>query len=916
MKMKKLKQKRDSKLEERVSGQWPGATDHWPLTKMQSVNQIRSAFLDYFDGKGHEVIKSSPLVPHNDPTLMFTNAGMVPFKDVFTQNETRPYKRATSSQKCVRAGGKHNDLDNVGYTARHHTFFEMLGNFSFGDYFKEGAIEYAWEFLTKTVGISKEKLLVTVYHTDDEAFNLWKKIAGLPESKIIRISTNDNFWSMGDTGPCGPCSEIFFDHGDKIPGGPPGSTDQDGDRFIEIWNLVFMQYEQLASGERINLPAPSIDTGMGLERVAAVLQGVHDNYDIDLFKSLIEASKQLTRNNDPAQMASHRVVADHLRSTSFLLADGVMPSNEGRGYVLRRIMRRAMRHARQLGAKGPMLYKLVPGLVKEMGEAYPELVRAQSLITEILKLEEERFGQTIDRGLKLLDEETSSMGGGTLAGDVAFKLYDTYGFPLDLTIDILRTKNIKVDEAGFTAAMLEQKTRARAAWKGSGAKATDEIWFDIREANGATEFLGYEANSTQAQVVVLVKDGKPVQKAGVGEEVAVVLNQTPFYGESGGQQGDYGLILGQGEGSSLEMQISDTQKYLGALHVHIGKITKGLIIVGDTVQAEVDMVRRRKLVANHSATHILHSVLRKVLGDHVTQKGSLVAEDRLRLDISHPKALSAEELAQVEVEVNRIIRHNSEAVTLVMPPEDAIKQGAMALFGEKYGDEVRVVSMGEKDDSGVNYSVELCGGTHVKRTGDIGLFKIISESAIAAGVRRVEATTGEAALTYINSREKTLTEIAAKLKVSPDAIISRVENLMDERKKLEKELADARKTAAMGGVSGGAAEQEEINGIAFIGKSFIDMPPKDLRDIASDLQKQISSGVVVVASSFEGKGSIIITISDDLTTKISAVELVKISAEILGAKGGGGKPNFAQTGGPNGDKVGEAIEAIKKALAG
>lgn len=879
---------------------------------MQSVNQIRTSFLEYFSGKGHQPVASSPLVPHNDPTLMFTNAGMVQFKDVFTQNETRSYKRAASSQKCVRAGGKHNDLDNVGYTARHHTFFEMLGNFSFGDYFKDGAIEYAWEFLTKVAGLPKEKLLVTVYHNDDEAFGLWKKIAGLPEDRIIRISTNDNFWSMGDTGPCGPCSEIFFDHGDKIAGGPPGSPEQDGDRFIEIWNLVFMQYEQLASGERINLPAPSIDTGMGLERLAAVLQGEHDNYDIDLFKTLISASQNLTKNTDPAHSASHRVVADHLRSMSFLLADGVMPSNEGRGYVLRRIMRRAMRHARQLGAREPMIYKLVPSLVHEMGEAYPELKRAQSLITEIVKLEEERFGQTIDRGLKLLDEETASVSkGGTLSGEVAFKLYDTYGFPLDLTVDILRAKNMSVDEAGFASAMEEQKSRARAAWKGSGAKATDEIWFDIKEQNGATEFLGYKVSNAQAQIVALIKDGKQVASVSGGEEVSVVLNQTPFYGESGGQQGDYGVILANG----VEIQVADTLKVLGAIHVHVGKVTKGSVKIGDTVEARIDSARRLRLVANHSATHILHAVLRKVLGDHITQKGSLVAEDRLRFDISHPKALSAEEIAQVEAEVNRIIRQNSEAVTKVMPPEEAIKQGAMALFGEKYGDEVRVVSMGF-GESDVNYSVELCGGTHVKRTGDIGLFKIVAESAIAAGVRRVEAMTGEAAVDYLNAREKILIDLASKLKVAPDVLVSRVEGLQAECKKLEKDVADARKAAAMGGGSGGGVQKEDINGVAFMAKSFADMPPKDLRDLAGDLQKQIGSGVVAVASSFEGKGSIIITVSDDLTAKVSAVDLVKISAEILGAKGGGGKPNFAQTGGPNGDKTADAIEAIRKALAG
>lgn len=885
---------------------------------MQSVNNIRSTFLDYFKSKGHEVVKSAPLVPHNDPTLMFTNAGMVPFKDVFTKNETRPYTTATSSQKCVRAGGKHNDLDNVGYTARHHTFFEMLGNFSFGDYFKEGAIEYAWEFLTKTVGIDPKKLLVTVYHTDDEAFSLWKKIANLPEEKIIRIPTNDNFWSMGDTGPCGPCSEIFYDHGEKIPGGPPGSKDEDGDRFIEIWNLVFMQYEQQHSGERISLPAPSIDTGMGLERMAAVLQGVHDNYDIDLFKSLISASVELTKNNDPAHMSSHRVVADHLRSMSFLLADGVMPSNEGRGYVLRRIMRRAMRHARQLGAKDAIIYKLVPNLVKEMGTAYPELTRAEPLITEIIKLEEERFGQTIDRGLKLLEEETAKINtanNATLPGDVAFKLYDTYGFPLDLTVDILRGKEIAVDEDGFNKAMEEQKQRARAAWKGSGAKATEEIWFDIKEKHGATEFLGYEAENSVSKIIAIVKDGKVIENASEKDEVSVILNQTPFYGESGGQQGDTGILKCEG----AEIKITDTQKYLGALHVHIGTLIKGKIATGNTVEATIDVKRRSSLRANHSATHILHAALRKTLGDHVTQKGSLVAEDRLRLDISHPKAASEEELEQIEAEINAVIRNNSEVTTRLMSPDDAVKQGAMALFGEKYGDEVRVVSMGcissgKQEHNHETYSIELCGGTHVKRTGDIGTFKIVSESAIAAGVRRIEAMTGDAALAYLNSREKTLIDIAAKLKSSPDAVVTRVDALLEERKKLEKELSQAKKNASLGG-GNAAVEKEEINGITFIGKSFSDLPPKDLRDIVTELQKQVGSGIVVAASSFEGKGSIIITVSDDLTTKISAVNLVKISAEILGAKGGGGKPNFAQTGGPNGDKVADAIESVRKALA-
>ncbi len=878
---------------------------------MHSVNQIRSKFLDYFKNNGHEVISSSPLVPHNDPTLMFTNAGMVQFKDVFTQNETRPYKRAASSQKCVRAGGKHNDLDNVGYTARHHTFFEMLGNFSFGDYFKAGAIEHAWELLTKEIGLPKDKLLVTVYHTDDEAFALWKKIAGLSEDRIIRIPTNDNFWAMGDTGPCGPCSEIFFDHGDKVAGGPPGSANEDGDRFIEIWNLVFMQYEQMSSGERNKLPAPSIDTGMGLERISAILQGKHNNYDIDLFQSLIGASKNIIGNEDVNHIASHRVVADHLRSISFLLADGVMPSNEGRGYVLRRIMRRAMRHARTLGCKDPVIYKLVPTLVHEMGEAYPELKRAQSLVTEIIKLEEERFGETLDRGLKLLDEESSNLNkGGILSGDVAFKLYDTYGFPYDLTVDILRTRDIGVDEKGFQAAMLEQKKRAKAAWKGSGAQATDEIWFEVREKTGATEFLGYEALSAQAKIIDIIKDGKIVAQATNGEEVSIVLNQTPFYGESGGQAGDCGMI----SNDSCKIEITDTKKVLGNLHVHVGKVVSGKIKSGDIISANVDKTRRDKIRANHSATHILHKVLREVLGDHVTQKGSLVSEERLRFDINHPKAITREELVRAEQIVNNIVRQNTKVGTRLMPPEDAIKAGAMALFGEKYGDEVRVVNMGlagEKD-----FSVELCGGTHVKRTGDIGCFKIVSESAIAAGIRRIEALTGEAALAYVRENESRLVEIAGLLKSSSDDVVVRVNALIEDRRKLEKDLAKAKKDAAIGGSGGNSStEKENINGINFIGKNFGEISAKDLRDIVGDLQKQIGSGVVAVGASFEGKASLIVAVSDDLTTKINAVELVRSSTEILGAKGAGGKPNFAQTGGSNVDKVDEAISQVRAQVA-
>jgi alanyl-tRNA synthetase len=873
---------------------------------MITVNQIRTKFLEFFKKNGHEVVPSSPLVPHNDPTLMFTNAGMVQFKDVFTQNEKRAYVRAASSQKCVRAGGKHNDLDNVGYTARHHTFFEMLGNFSFGDYFKENAIKLAWEFLTKEIGLPADKLLVTVYHNDDEAFAIWKKVANLPDERIIRISTNDNFWSMGDTGPCGPCSEIFYDHGPSIAGGPPGSPEQDGDRFIEIWNLVFMQFEKLSSGEMINLPAPSIDTGMGLERLAAILQGEHDNYDIDLFKSLIAASREATGNNDADKAVSHRVIADHLRSISFLLADGVMPSNEGRGYVLRRIMRRAMRHARNLGSKNPVIFKLVPALVREMGDAYPELKRAESLITEIIKLEEEKFGETLDRGLKLLDDETKSLkSGDSLKGDVAFKLYDTYGFPYDLTVDILRNRGISVDEEGFKSAMAEQKARAKAAWKGSGAQATSEVWFEIKEESGATEFLGYKTTEAQGKIVALVADGKTVESSHTGAEVSVILNQTPFYGESGGQQGDTGTIKGEG----FELEVTDTQKALGALHIHVCKVKSGTVKNGAVVTVVIDEKRRDSIRANHSATHILHAVMRDILGDHVTQKGSLVTPDRLRFDFSHPKAVTAEEILEIENKVNEIIRENTDVGTRLMSPDEAMKAGAMALFGEKYGDEVRVVNMGH------TYSVELCGGTHVKRTGDIGLFKVVSESAIAAGVRRVEAMTAVGALDYVNQNQARLAAIASNLKVSTDDVANRIDALIENGKKLEKELAKAKKDAAMGGSSGGTIEAENVGGVSFIGKNFGDVSPKDLRDLIGDLQKKIGSGVVVATSNFEGKASLIVAVSEDLTAKINAVELVKVSSDVLGAKGGGGKPNFAQTGGTNGDKVEEAIALIRQSLA-
>ncbi|MCD6034770.1 MAG: alaS [Rickettsiales bacterium] len=871
---------------------------------VHSVNHIREAFLQYFGKNTHEVVASAPLVPHNDPTLMFVNAGMVPFKNVFTGAESRPYVRAVSSQKCVRAGGKHNDLDNVGYTARHHTFFEMLGNFSFGDYFKEDAILFAWEFLTKEMGLPKDKLYTTVYHTDDEAFALWKKIAGLPESRILRIATNDNFWAMGDTGPCGPCSEIFFDHGDKIPGGLPGTPEQDGDRYIEIWNLVFMQYEQVTPDKRISLPKPSIDTGMGLERISAVLQGVHDNYDIDLFRNLIEASKDASQNNDPAHLTSHRVIADHLRSSCFLLADGVMPSNEGRGYVLRRIMRRAMRHAHQLGCKDPLMYRLVPALVEQMGQAYPELTRAKALITEMLKLEEERFKDTLGRGLKLLEAETGAMSsGGVLQGETAFKLYDTYGFPIDLTMDILRARNIGVDQVGFDAAMKEQKTRAKAAWKGSGEKATDEVWFDIDNTHGATEFLGYACTEAKGRIVALVRDGNTVPSASAGETISVVLNQTPFYGESGGQEGDRGTLKTAG----LEIAISDTRKILGKLHIHQGTVVKGKAEVGQEVAAVVDTARRDKIRSNHSATHLLHAVLRKVLGDHVTQKGSLVAQERLRFDISHPKAISEEEIETIESEVNALIRKNTPVGTRLMSPDEAIGHGALALFGEKYGEEVRVVDMG------ANYSVELCGGTHVERTGDIALFKIVSEGAVAAGIRRIEALTGQEAFAYLSQKERLLSALAGQLKTTPDALPERIAGLLDERKQLEKALSDARKSAAMGGGAAGV-QKENINGFEFIGQTFEGIPPKDLREVAEDLKKQVESGIIVAAASFEGKASIIVAVTDDLTDRFNAPDLVRIAASATGGQGGGGKPNFAQAGGPDGSKAAEAVSAVRDSL--
>ena len=882
---------------------------------MTSTNEIRRSFLDYFGRQGHEVVQSAPLVPYNDPTLMFTNAGMVPFKNVFTGLESRATPRATSSQKCVRAGGKHNDLDNVGYTARHHTFFEMLGNFSFGDYFKEQAITHAWTLLTKEWGLPKDKLLATVYHTDDEAFALWQKIAGLPEHRIIRIPTKDNFWAMGDDGPCGPCSEIFFDHGDHIAGGPPGSPDEDGDRFIEIWNLVFMQFEQTAGEITGELPKPSIDTGMGLERIAAVLQGVHDNYDTDTFKALIAASEGLTGvRAEGDSRASHRVIADHLRSTSFLLADGVLPSNEGRGYVLRRIMRRAMRHAHLLGAKEPLMHRLVPALVIEMGQAYPELGRAEALIREVLEREETKFRQTLANGLKLLDEATTGMdSGGELPGETAFKLYDTFGFPYDLTEDALRARGIAVDKAGFDAAMAQQKAAARAAWKGSGQAADGEVWFDIAERVGATEFTGYNANTGEAQVVALVKDGKEVASAHAGDSVAVIVNQTPFYAESGGQAGDAGAITGA---NGLMLAVADTAKPLGRLHAHEAKLVSGALSVGDVVRLDIDTARRDATRANHSATHLLHAALRGRLGAHVTQKGSLVAADRLRFDFSHPTALSPEDIAAIEAEVNAEIRANDPVVTRLMSPDDAIEAGAMALFGEKYGDEVRVLSMG-RSSVGRAYSTELCGGTHVRALGDIGLLRIVLESAVSSGVRRIEALTGEGARAWLVTREEALKGAASLLRTTPDEVEARVAALLDERKKLERELAEAKKALALGGGGGPApAADEEVGGVKFSGQVLDGLDPKELRGLLDQAKARLGSGVAVIVAVNDGKASIAAAVTDDHLARVSAVDLVRAGVEALGGKGGGGRPDMAQGGGPDGSKAADAIAAVKAVIAG
>ena len=879
---------------------------------MASSNDIRATFLGFFEQAGHEVVPSSSLVPRNDPTLLFTNSGMVQFKSVFTGQERRPYSRAATAQKCVRAGGKHNDLDNVGYTARHHTFFEMLGNFSFGDYFKPVAIEQAWTLLTRDFALPREKLLVTVYADDDEAADLWRRIAGLPDERIIRIATADNFWRMGDTGPCGPCSEIFYDHGPAIPGGPPGSPDEDGDRFIEIWNLVFMQYEEGPPGTRVPLPRPSIDTGMGLERFAAILQGVHDNYDTDTFRALIAASAELTgQAPDGPFRTSHRVVADHLRSAAFLVADGVLPGNEGRGYVLRRIMRRAMRHLHMMNPAEAGMHRLLPALVRQMGAAYPELIRAEAAIASALRLEEERFKVLLGRGLGLLTEELGRIGGGqVLPGAVAFKLYDTFGFPLDLTQDALREQGREVDVAGFDAAMAEQRARARAAWAGTGDAADERVWFDLREGVGATEFLGYTTEQADAELRAIVVDGAAVERAEEGAEVAVLLNQTPFYGESGGQVGDTGALTGP---DGLRIEVRDTQRRLGDLFVHVGRVAAGAARVGAFVTAEVAHDRRGAIRAHHTATHLLHEALRRRLGAHVAQKGSLNAPDRLRFDVSQPTPIGREDLAVVEAEVNARIRENSLVETQLTTPEAAVATGAMALFGEKYGDEVRVVSVGAGEGGKRAYSIELCGGTHVARTGDIGLFRIVSEGGVSAGVRRIEAVTGEAALARVAETERQLAAAAAALRASPAELPDRLAALVEDRRRLERQVAELqRKLATSGG--GGAAGSEEHGGVKLIARKLDDVPARELKKLADAIGQEQGSGVVALVSTADGKASIVVRVSPDLVGERNAVALVRAASAAVGGEGGGGRPDLAQAGGPQAERAEEALEAVRAAL--
>ena len=879
---------------------------------MASLNDIRSTYLDFFERNGHRRVDSSPLVPRNDPTLMFANSGMVQFKNLFTGLEHRDYTRATTAQKCVRAGGKHNDLDNVGYTARHHTFFEMLGNFSFGDYFKEEAIPYAWELLTRDFGIPGDKLLVTVYHTDDEAATIWKKVAGLGDDRIIRIPSDDNFWRMGPTGPCGPCTEIFYDHGPQVWGGPPGSAEEDGDRFIEIWNLVFMQFEQFEDGSMKPLPNPSIDTGMGLERIGALLQGKHDNYDTDLMRALIEASAHATSSDpDGPGKVHHRVIADHLRSTSFLIADGVMPSNDGRGYVLRRIMRRAMRHAHMLGAQDPVMHKLVPALVRQMGAAYPELARGQAMIEETLKGEETRFRQTLDRGLRLLGDELARLPeGADLPGETAFKLYDTYGFPLDLTQDALREQGRAVEVAGFDAAMAEQKAKARAAWSGSGEAKDAAIWFELADRFGATEFLGYDTEEAEGQILALVEGGNETETAGEGAQVAIVVNQSPFYAESGGQVGDTGLI----KTDTGAARVTDTRKS-GSLVIHQAEVTQGQITRGQGAALSVDHDRRGAIRANHSATHLLNEALREALGDHVAQKGSLNADDRLRFDFSHGKALTADELARIEAEVNAIIRQNTPVETRLMAPDDAREMGAQALFGEKYGDEVRVVSMGRREGSakGSNrdtYSIELCGGTHVSRTGDIGAFVLLGDSASSAGVRRIEALTGQAALAHLRDAERQLSDIAGLLKAQAGDVVARVKAMADDRKAMQNEIAQLKRQLAMGGAQGEAAPKE-INGIKLIARRVEGVSGKELGALADQMRGGLGTGAVLVMAEDAGKATVAATVTPDLADRLSAVEIVQAAVAALGGKGGGGRPDRAQGGAPSLAEADAAIAAVE-----
>jgi alanyl-tRNA synthetase len=876
---------------------------------MPSSNDIRATFLDYFARNEHAVVPSSPLVPRNDPTLLFTNSGMVQFKNVFTGQERRPYARAATAQKCVRAGGKHNDLDNVGYTARHHTFFEMLGNFSFGDYFKEKAIYYAWDLVTRDFALPPERLLITVYVDDDDAAELWRKISGLPPERILRIAGSDNFWRMGDTGPCGPCSEIFYDHGHGIPGGPPGSAEAEGDRFVEIWNLVFMQFEEGPPGVRTPLPRPSIDTGLGLERFAAILQGKHDNYDTDTLRALILASAEATgQDPDGPHRVSHRIVADHLRSSAFLIADGVLPSNEGRGYVLRRIMRRAMRHAHMMGAREPLMPRLVPALVRQMGVAYPELGRAEPLIIETLRLEETRFAAMLERGLHLLEEATASLGESQpLPGEVAFRLYDTYGFPLDLTQDALREQGRSVDVGGFDAAMAEQRARARAAWAGSGEAITEGVWFELKEQVGPTEFLGYTTESAEAEILGLVAGGAAVESAPAGTEVAVVLNQTPFYGESGGQVGDTGTISAPG----LRIAVTDTQRKLGDMVVHFGRVEVGTARVGTPVLAQVDQERRTAIRAHHSATHLLHEALRRRLGEHVVQKGSLNAPDRLRFDVSHPRPIGPEDLAWVEREVNARIRANTEVATRLMSPDAAVAEGAMALFGEKYGDEVRVVFMGGPEGNKAAWSIELCGGTHVGRTGDIGLFQIVAESAVAAGVRRIEAVAAAAALDFVTEHRQRLNEAAAAIRSSPAEVPTRIAAMLDERRRLEQQITELQRKLATGG---GESRFEQVNGVKLAARNLGEVPPRELKGLADAIQKQLGSGVVALVSTAEGKASIVVGVSADLTGRFSAIDLARTASVAVGGKGGGGRPDMAQAGGPNGAAAEAALAAVRTAL--